>query len=312
MVQLPRTRKAGPAKKALTRRRSRPDFGYSLLRAKRTAKYFNALLDEMLAFRVPIEGTAHGNRAGRLRAAIQFSAGAGSSRPRLLFKTGAKEIAPASASCRASWPNGARNIRAAAGTCTSRSRTVSKNVFYDARGRNSMSKVSRVISPAACGCARVCADVLAHREQLQAARRRVLGARQTHLGHRQPHGELSRDRRLAEEHPARNALSGRTSIRSSQSPRWLPPVCTGSKKACSSHRADHWNQCRAEKIARAPRSLAATTEIFKRSATARDWFGDDFVEHFSATREWEWRSAGRRDRLETQALLRNHLRSAHA
>jgi len=45
----------------------------------------------------------------------------------------------------------------------------------------------------------------------------------------------------------------------------------------------------AEKIARAPRSLAATTEIFKRSATARDWFGDDFVEHFSATREWEWR-----------------------
>jgi glutamine synthetase len=22
---------------------------------------------------------------------------------------------------------------------------------------------------------------------------------------------------------------------------------------------------------------------------ARDWFGDDFVEHFAATREWEWR-----------------------
>jgi glutamine synthetase len=35
--------------------------------------------------------------------------------------------------------------------------------------------------------------------------------------------------------------------------------------------------------------LAATTEIFKRSTVARDWFGDDFVEHFSATREWEWR-----------------------
>ena len=22
---------------------------------------------------------------------------------------------------------------------------------------------------------------------------------------------------------------------------------------------------------------------------ARDWFGDDFVDHFAATREWEWR-----------------------
>jgi len=45
----------------------------------------------------------------------------------------------------------------------------------------------------------------------------------------------------------------------------------------------------AENIPRAPRSLAATTEIFKRSDVARDFFGDDFVEHFAATREWEWR-----------------------
>src|SRR5258706_2330565 len=44
-----------------------------------------------------------------------------------------------------------------------------------------------------------------------------------------------------------------------------------------------------EKIARAPRSLAATTEIFKKSTVARDWLGDDFVEHFALTREWEWR-----------------------
>ena len=38
-----------------------------------------------------------------------------------------------------------------------------------------------------------------------------------------------------------------------------------------------------------PRSLAATTEIFRRSAVARDFLGDDFVEHFAATREWEYR-----------------------
>ena len=45
----------------------------------------------------------------------------------------------------------------------------------------------------------------------------------------------------------------------------------------------------AENIARAPRSLKETTEIFRRSDLARDWFGDLFVDHFAATREWEWR-----------------------
>jgi len=45
----------------------------------------------------------------------------------------------------------------------------------------------------------------------------------------------------------------------------------------------------AEKIPRAPRSLIETTRIFRESDVARDWFGDDFVDHFAATREWEWR-----------------------
>jgi glutamine synthetase len=45
----------------------------------------------------------------------------------------------------------------------------------------------------------------------------------------------------------------------------------------------------AENIPRAPRSLIETTRIFRDSAVARDWLGDTFVEHFAATREWEWR-----------------------
>ena len=44
-----------------------------------------------------------------------------------------------------------------------------------------------------------------------------------------------------------------------------------------------------EHIARAPRTLIETTRIFKESAIARDWLGDTFVDHFAATREWEWR-----------------------
>jgi glutamine synthetase len=45
----------------------------------------------------------------------------------------------------------------------------------------------------------------------------------------------------------------------------------------------------AEEVPRAPRTLIETTRIFKQSAVARDWLGDDFVDHYAATREWEWR-----------------------
>jgi glutamine synthetase len=45
----------------------------------------------------------------------------------------------------------------------------------------------------------------------------------------------------------------------------------------------------AEKIPRAPRTLIETTRLFQKSEIARDWLGDEFVDHFAATREWEWR-----------------------
>lgn len=45
----------------------------------------------------------------------------------------------------------------------------------------------------------------------------------------------------------------------------------------------------AENIPRAPRTLIETTRIFHASRLAREWFGSDFVDHYAATREWEWR-----------------------
>jgi glutamine synthetase len=44
-----------------------------------------------------------------------------------------------------------------------------------------------------------------------------------------------------------------------------------------------------ENVPRAPRTLIETTRKFRESEVARDWLGDTFVEHFAATREWEWR-----------------------
>ncbi|MBM7073832.1 glutamine synthetase [Shewanella sp. 202IG2-18] len=38
-----------------------------------------------------------------------------------------------------------------------------------------------------------------------------------------------------------------------------------------------------------PQTLGQATKMFKQSAAAREMFGDEFVDHFSATREWEER-----------------------
>ena len=46
---------------------------------------------------------------------------------------------------------------------------------------------------------------------------------------------------------------------------------------------------RAAKIPRLPRSLAEATANLKRSKVAKELFGETFVDHFVATREWEWR-----------------------
>jgi glutamine synthetase len=38
-----------------------------------------------------------------------------------------------------------------------------------------------------------------------------------------------------------------------------------------------------------PRDLAEAANRLRQSQTARKWFGDDFVEHYAGTRDWEVR-----------------------
>jgi len=38
-----------------------------------------------------------------------------------------------------------------------------------------------------------------------------------------------------------------------------------------------------------PRTLADATRLFRESRVAREWLGEEFVEHYASTREWEVR-----------------------
>ena len=67
-------------------------FGYSLLRMNHKREYFNALMDEMLAFGVPIEGLHTETGPGVYEAALLFSHALEAADRAILFKTGAKKI----------------------------------------------------------------------------------------------------------------------------------------------------------------------------------------------------------------------------
>jgi len=266
-------------------------FGYSLLRANANREYFNALMDRLLQFRVPIEGLHTETGPGVYEAALQFSDALECADRGVLFKSGAKEIGASYGiipSFMAKWN---KDLPGCSG-----------HVHQSAVGRQEESLLRREGArrheqalrelPRRAGRRPdgVRADVLADRQQLQAAGRRLLGPGQAHVGDRQPHRELPRDPGFAQEHAARDAVPG---CRHQSLPRGRRARRRGNARRREGPEADSraitgTNQG-SENVPRAPRSLRETTAIFKESGVARDWLGDTFVEHFALTREWEWR-----------------------
>ena len=67
-------------------------FGYSILRMNHRREFMNALMDEMLAFGVPIEGLHTETGPGVYEVAIAFGEALEQADRAILFKTGAREI----------------------------------------------------------------------------------------------------------------------------------------------------------------------------------------------------------------------------
>lgn len=68
-------------------------FGYSLLRMSQNLPFFNALMDELAAFGVPIEGLHTETGPGVMEAAVLYADALEAADRGVLFKAGAKEIA---------------------------------------------------------------------------------------------------------------------------------------------------------------------------------------------------------------------------
>jgi glutamine synthetase len=267
-------------------------FGYSLLRANLNREYFNALMDETARFGIPIEGLHTETGPGVYEAAIQFGEALEAADRAILFKTAAKEIGARYGimpSFMAKWSS---QYPGCSGHLHQSLTDGSKNLFHDPKGRHGgMSKLfesylqgqldsllgmAPMIWPTINSYKRLVDGFWAPVKPTwgvdnRTATFRVLpgSPKATRLETRAPGADMNPY--LATAAVLAAGLDGIEKGR-----KLTAKPITGTNVG-------------AEKIARAPRTLIETTRIFRESQVARDWFGDDFVEHFAATREWEWR-----------------------
>jgi len=266
-------------------------FGYSLLRMNHKRDFFAALMDEMLQFGVPIEGLHTETGPGVYEVAIQFSEALEAADRAILFKTGAKEIGSRFGimpSFMAKWN---AKLPGCSGHIHQSMSDGKKNLFYDAKNDRSMSKMFESYLAGQVACMMefgpmIWPTINSYKRLVDgfwapvkptwgldnrtASFRVISGSpKATRLETRCPGADVNPYLAMAAVLAA--GLHG-----IEKNLKLTAPPITGSNQG-------------SEKIARAPRTLIETTRNFQKSEVARDWLGDDFVDHFSATREWEWR-----------------------
>jgi glutamine synthetase len=266
-------------------------FGYSLLRMADNRGFFHALMDEMAAFGVPIEGLHTETGPGVYEAAIAFGGALEQADRAILFKTGAKEIGKRFGIMPSFMAKWSAQYPGCSGHIHQSLSDGKKNLFFDAKGKHSMSKVFESYLAGQVACLMEFAPMFwptinSYKRLVDgfwapvkptwgvdnrtASFRVIAGSpKSTRLETRCPGADVNPYLAMAAVIAA--GLHGvEKGLKLTAAP------ITGSNQG-----ADH--------IPRAPRSLIETTRIFQRSDIARDWLGDTFVDHFAATREWEHR-----------------------
>ena len=266
-------------------------FGYSLLRMADNRVFFNALMDEMAAFGVPIEGLHTETGPGVYEAAITFSEALEAADRAILFKTGAKEIGKRFGIMPSFMAKWSAQYPGCSGHIHQSLSDGKRNLFYDAKDKRSMSKLFESYLAGQVACLMEFAPMFwptinSYKRLVDgfwapvkptwgldnrtASFRVIAGSpKATRLETRCPGADINPY--LATAAVLAAGLDG-----VEKGLKLTAPPITGTNVG-------------AENIPRAPRSLIETTRIFRGSDIARDWLGDTFVDHFAATREWEWR-----------------------
>ena len=266
-------------------------FGYSILRSSLKSEFFNALFDDLKKFDVPLEGIHTETGPGVYEAAILYGDVMEAADRAILFKTGVKEIAlrhGIMASFMAKWNEA---LPGCSGHVHQSLWDTRKNLFFDAKDKLHMSELMNSYVAGQLYCLPYILPLYA--PTINSYKRLVEGAwAPTTL-------TWGMDNRTT---ALRIITSGEKSARletrvvgSDVNPYLAMAGCLASglygirKKLKLSQPQTVGNGYRDLKFGVLPANLWEATQTMKKSDLAKELLGEKFVEHFTQTREWEWR-----------------------
>ncbi|MBS1667868.1 MAG: glutamine synthetase [Bacteroidetes bacterium] len=268
-------------------------FGYSILRASQKSDFFHDLFDSLKKFDVPLEGIHTETGPGVYEAAILYSEILEAADRAVLFKSGVKEIAHRHgliASFMAKWNE---NLPGCSGHVHQSlwSADGQQNLFYDKKSKTNMSPLLESYIAGQLHCLPYILPMYA--PTINSYKRLVEGAWAPTTLTWAIDNRTTALRVL----PA-GASSARLETRvvgSDSNPYLAMAGCLASglygikNKLKLKTAATIGNGYADKKNGLLPKNLWDATQAMKTSSIAAALFGKDFVEHFTATREWEWR-----------------------
>lgn len=264
-------------------------FGYSAIRYAQHHTYLKSLLEQLPAFGIPIEGLHSENGPGILEAAIHYTTGMEAADRAALFKTAVKEIAARCGvmpSFMAKWH---ASYQGCSAHCHQSLTDGQKNLFYDAESASGMNRLFDSYVAGQLHCLPYLTPMFAPTvnsykrlvdgfwapvrtdwgfdNRTASLRVIVAGPKATRVETRLPGADVNPYLSLAA-CVAAGFYGIENELRLEQ-----PPV-----GATSSPTGE-----------RLPRNLQEATCRFAEHELPKELFGEQFVAHFAATREWEWR-----------------------
>jgi len=268
-------------------------FGYSILRASQGSPYFNDLFDLLKKFGVPLEGLHTETGPGVYEAAILYADVLEAADRAVLFKTGVKEIAHRHGILPTFMAKFSESLPGCSGHVHQSlwSPDGERNLFYDQQSPTGMSALMESYIAGQLFCLPHILPLFA--PTVNSYKRLVEGAwapttltwgidNRTTALRALPGGAASTrlETRVvgSDSNPylamAGCLASGLYGIRNQM--KLTTPLTTGNGYAD-------------KKNGVLPGNLWESAQAMKRSGVARELFGEAFVDHFTGTREWEWR-----------------------
>jgi glutamine synthetase len=266
-------------------------FGYSLVRMAQNRPFFTALMDELRAFGVPIEGLHTETGPGVFEAAIQYSEALEAADRGVLFKTAAKEIGSRFGIMPTFMAKWSSQLPGCSGHMHQSLWSGKKNAFHDDKDPLMMSatfksylagllrclpEILPFFAPTVNSYKRLVDGFWAPTKVTWGVDNRTValrvipaGAKSTRVEVRVPGSDINPYLAVAA-----SLAAGLYGIENE-----LP--LTAAPVAGSAYHAKD-----AERL---PRTLQEATRRLADSKIAHEILGETFVDHFVRTREWEWR-----------------------